>query len=120
MTVGYLDTNILVGFFKGDPGVKAALERFDSLKIPAMAYAEFLVGLPYPHQREASDKVIEAVFEIVHSSKEICHEAAELRRLSRLKIADAMIYATAKAGGGVLITRDKDFDQNSADVHFPS
>ena len=119
MTTGYLDTNILVGFFKGDRSVKAALERFDSLKIPAMAYAEFLVGLPYPHQRDASDKVIAALFEIVHSSAAICHAAADLRRVHRLKIADAMIYATAKAGGGTLITRDKDFDGKGGDVYVP-
>jgi len=119
MTTGYLDTNIIVGFFKGEDAIKAALERFDSLKIPAMAYAEFMVGLKQEAQRQAADHIIDALFEIVHSDREICHEAAALRRAVRLKLPDAMIYATARAGGGVLITRDKDFDEKGGDVYVP-
>jgi len=120
MTAAYLDTNIIVGFFKGEDAIKAALERFDSLKIPATAYAEFMVGLKQESQRQAVDHVIDALFEIVHSDRQICHEAATLRRTMRLKMPDAMIYATVKARGGVLITRDKDFDEKAEDVYVPS
>lgn len=119
MTAGYLDTNILVGFFKGEYAIKEALERFDSLKIPAIAYAEFMVGLTLGAQIEAADKVIDALFEVVQTDRDICREAAYLRRTARLKLPDAMIYATARAGGGTLITRDKDFDKSWPDVYVP-
>lgn len=118
MATGYLDTNIIVGFFKGEDAIKSTLERFDSLKIPAMAYAEFMVGLKRDSQRQMADDVIDALFEIVHSDREICHEAADLRRRTRLKLPDAMIYATARTGGGVLITRDKDFDTGAKDIYI--
>jgi predicted nucleic acid-binding protein len=119
MTAGYLDTNILIGFFKGDPTVKAALERFQPLKIPAVAYTEFLVGLKFAAQIEAADKVIHALFEIVHTEPKICHEAADLRRKMRLKLPDALIYATARVGGGTLITHDKNFDAQARDIYVP-
>jgi predicted nucleic acid-binding protein len=119
MTAGYLDTNILVGFFKGEGAIKATLERFDSLKIPAVVYAEFLVGLPYREQRDAADQAIKTLFDIVHTDDRICAEAAELRRKTRLKLPDAMVYATARLGGGVLITRDKDFSADSPDIVVP-
>ena len=61
MTAGYLDTNILVGFFKGEDSIRSSLERFDSLKIPAVAYAEFLVGLPYREQRDAANQAIDHI-----------------------------------------------------------
>jgi predicted nucleic acid-binding protein len=120
MTAAYLDTNILIGFFKGDQTVKAALVRFQPLKIPSAAYTEFLVGLKFAAQIEAADRVISALFEIVQTDIDICHEAADLRRKMRLKLPDALIYATARIGGGVLITRDtKDFDPHAADIYVP-
>jgi len=123
MTSGYLDTNILIGFFKGDPAVRRALERFDSLRIPALAYAEFMVGLPYESQRAAVDEAIDALFDIVHTDRALCQQAAVLRRTMRLKIPDAMIYATARAGGGVLITADRDFTRGltgtTKDIYVP-
>ncbi|MCB1556192.1 MAG: PIN domain-containing protein [Alphaproteobacteria bacterium] len=120
MATGYLDTNILIGFFKGNEADKLALERFDSLKLPAIAYAEFMVGLALESQRAAADKVIDALFEIVHTDRPICREGAALRRDTRLKLPDAMIYATARVGGGILVTRNtKDFDPAAPDVYVP-
>lgn len=119
MTAGYLDTNIVVGFFKGDTAVKSALERFDTLKIPAAAYIEFMVGLKSEAQRIAVGEVMKALFEIVQTDMRVCEEAAELRRTTRLKLPDAMIYATARIHGGTLITRDKDFDAGAGDIYVP-
>jgi predicted nucleic acid-binding protein len=117
MSVAYIDTNILIGFFKGDFAVKQAMERFTTLKIPAAAYIEFMVGLGQESQRQAADKVLNTVFDIVHTDDNICKEAAALRRATRLKLPDAMIYATARVGGGVLVTRDRDFDFGGNDVY---
>lgn len=120
MRTGFLDTNILIGFFKADEAVKATLERFQALKLPAAAYAEFLVGLKSEAQIRAANTVIEALFEIVHTDSAICHETANLRRQKRLKLPDALIYATARCGQGVLITRNKkDFDAYAADIYVP-
>ena len=120
MTMGYLDTNILIGFFKGEPGIREALERFDSLKVPAVAHAEFMAGLPHESQRKATDEAIDILFDLVQTDRTICQEAARLRRETRLKLIDALILATARAGNGVLITRDRDFEGIGDGVYIPA
>lgn len=119
MTVGYLDTNILIAFFDGRVSVRHAMERFSSLQLPAAAYAEFLVGLDNAAERAAMEEVIQSLFDIVHTDTAICAEAARLRRETRLKLIDALIYATARIGGGTLITLDKDFDSAWPDIYIP-
>jgi hypothetical protein len=119
MNVGYLDTNILVAYFGGDEVVKRTLERFAGIKLPAAAYIEFMTGLETRREEEAFDKIIHIMFDVVHTDIDICREAAILRRERRLKLPDAMIYATARVGGGTLITRDKDFDGGAGDVYVP-
>ena len=119
MTAGYLDTNILIAYFGGDVMARKALERFSPLRLPAIAYAEFLSGLKDERERSTLDEILHKLFEIVQTDTAICREAAHLRRESRLKLMDALIYATARAGGGSLITRDKDFDKSWPDVYIP-
>ncbi len=118
MTAGYLDTNVLVAFFDGQPYIRQALERFSPLRVPAVAYAEFLVGLTEA-ECVAVDPVIHKIFDVIQTDNAICHEASKVRREARLKLIDAMIYATARVGGGVLITCDKDFDKSWPDVYIP-
>ena len=120
MTVGYLDTNILIAFFGGEIAVKNALERFAGLKLPAAAYVEFMTGLKTAQEEAVFDEVIHSLFDIVQTDMKICREATALRRKMRLKLPDALIYATARAGGGVLITRNtKDFDPQAKDIEIP-
>lgn len=119
MAVGYLDTNILIGYFAGHAGIMPVLERFEALKVPALAYAEFMVGLKDAPQRQAAIKIIDTLFEIVHTNTTICQKAAELRRETRLKMPDALIYATAHTSGGTLITRDRNFAIGADDIYIP-
>lgn len=119
MTVGFLDTNILVAYFGGDMAVKAALERFAGLKLPAAAYVEFMTGLETGREEAMFDDVIHKLFDVVQTDIEICREAASLRRHKRLKLPDALIYATARVAGGILVTRDRDFRQDWPDIVVP-
>lgn len=120
MTAGYVDTNILIDYFAGRVEAKTALEKFSSLKLPAVSYIEFMAGVRAAQQRVVADRVIGALFEIVHTDMDICREAALLRQKMRVKLPDIMVYATARAGGGVLITRNtKDFDEAAPDIHVP-
>lgn len=119
MTTGYLDTNILIAYFGGDTAVKFALERFSGLKLPAIAYTEFMAGLETSREEDVFRNIIGSLFDVVQTDMDICGEAAVLRRRLRLKLPDALIYATAKTGGGVLITRDKDFDAGQDDIYVP-
>ena len=120
MTTAYIDTNILIDYFAGHLPAKTAFEKFTYLKLPAVTYTEFMAGLHSEDQRLAADKVIHALFEVVHTDMEICREAAALRRQKRIKLPDLLIYATARIGGGILVTRNiKDFDESADDIYVP-
>ncbi len=120
MTIAYVDTNILIDFFAGHTPAKAALERFTSLKLPAVSYIEFMAGLHTRSQKVMADKVIESLFDVVHTDMDICREAAILRGRLKIKLPDTLIYATARVGGGVLVTRNtKDFDAKQPDIYVP-
>ncbi len=120
MSIGYIDTNILIDYFAGHEPAKATFEKFTALKLPAVSYIEFMAGIRTKQQRLVADKVINAIFEIVHTNTDICKEAARLRQELKLKLPDIMIYATARTGGGVLVTRNtKDFNADWADIDVP-
>jgi len=120
MTIAYLDTNILIDYFAGHVPAKTVMEQFDSLKLPAVTYIEFMAGLKNKQQIETADKVIHDLFEVVQTTQEICNKAANLRREKRLKLPDLMIYATSLVGGGVLVTRNtKDFQADNKTIMVP-
>ena len=117
MATAYIDTNILVAYFGGEPSIKYLLEQYSGLKLPAAAYIEFMTGIKTEHEEAVFGNIIKQIFDVVHTDDDICLEAARIRRVWRLKLPDAMIYATSRVGGGVLLTRDKDFDLGAGDVY---
>jgi predicted nucleic acid-binding protein len=59
-------------------------------------------------------------FEIQPLSEEISEETIHLRKAHRLKIPDAIVYATAKTEGCLLISRNtKDFNSDWPDLRVP-
>lgn len=120
MTTAFLDTNILIDYFSGHLPAKAAMEQYEYLKLPSVTYIEFMAGIKTRAQEDAADKVINILFEIVHTDQAICKETAYLRQQYRVKLPDLMIYATARVHGGVLLTRNtKDFNERFEAVHIP-
>lgn len=119
MTAAYFDTNIIIDFFAGHPPAKTVMEKFTVRKCPAVAYIEFMTGIDTPQKKAQADEVIHALFEIVQTDMDTCREAVTLRRKTRLKLPDAMVYGAARAGGGILVTRDRDFDPRWPDVYVP-
>ena len=59
-------------------------------------------------------------FRIIEVDFAIASRAIQLRRTTRLKLADAIIYATALEHGLTLITRNtRDFDEKMSSVRIP-
>lgn len=59
-------------------------------------------------------------FEVVGLSTEIAEITIRLRRDHRLRVPDAMIYATARVEGCMLVSRNtKDFKMEWPDVRVP-
>jgi predicted nucleic acid-binding protein len=113
------DTNILIDYLKGIDAARDEMDRFDHPAISIITQIEVMVGVRNAEE-EALVQAFLNRFRILDLSKEIGHETIQLRRKFRLKIPDAIVYATARTQGGLLVTRNtRDFSPDWVDVRMP-
>ena len=61
-----------------------------------------------------------AFFEMIELDEAVSRQAIELRKQYRLKIPDAIVFASAKLHGSVLVTRDlNDFPAGDPGIRVP-
>ena len=109
-----LDTNAIIYYLKDDANAIATLEAFVCARTPMfLATVMELELFSLPTITVPESERIEALlllFSIFPLNSEIARKAAELRRRSKLKIADSIIAATALFTHSTLVTRNvRDF-----------
>ena len=114
-----LDSSILIDHFNG---IAAATEFIDECETPAISvitWIEVVTGFRSASD-EAEGRQLLATFEVFSVSDPVSEEAVIIRRERRLKLPDAIILATARAHGLVLVTRNtKDFPPGDPSIHVP-
>lgn len=112
------DTNILIDYLNGVDAARAELARYERPAISVISWIEVLVGTK--PAVEAATRGFLATFERVELSTDIADRAVSLRRKARLRIPDAIILATARVGGLLLVTRNtKDFPVDEPGIRMP-
>lgn len=116
---GVFDTNILIDYLNGLAQAAAEIARYHDKIISRVTWMEVLVGIK-AHE-EPPVRAFLGTFRIVELTPPIAEEAIRLRRnVGKIKLPDAIIYATAKSEACTLITRNtRDFDPAAADVLSP-
>jgi predicted nucleic acid-binding protein len=113
------DTNILVDYLAGIEAAKDELARYRIRQISIITVIELMVGAQ-DAGREASIRGFLSSFEVLELSTEIAHEALRLRRQLRLKIPDAIVYATARTQGCLLVSRNtRELKSEWPDIRIP-
>lgn len=118
MSDPFLDTNILIDWLLQKPPAFEELMRYDAPRISRVAWAEVLAGEP----PETRDRVVYLMrrFDIAEVTADIATAAADIRHRTRMKLLDALIYATAQVHGVMLVTRNtKDFPPNMPGIRVP-
>ncbi len=114
-----LDTNILIDYGRGILEAKEELQKYDQLAISIITVMEVLVGLPQ-EIRDSEAKRMMSIFDVVNIDLPIALLAADLRATHRIRLPDAIIWATAKIRNALLVTRNtKDFPANTPGVRIP-
>ena len=119
MTQALFDTNIVIDGLRSVPRAKDEILGYDLLFLSRIAWIEVLVGV------DANDLPVASLFlnnfEIIELTEPIARRAALLRqKYRRLKLPDAIIYATAQVHGLTLITRNtRDFGAGMPGVRIP-
>lgn len=113
------DTNILIDYLSGREEAKAEIERYRERLISTVTWMELLAGA----RTEEEEDVIELFlrdFSTVDITRRIARVAVETRRTRRLRLPDAVIWATADAESALLVTRNtKDFPATEPGVRVP-
>ena len=118
MVGALFDTNILVDHLNAIPQARAEIDRFESRAISIITWMEVMVGADVGLV-EATQRFLDG-FEVIALDDAIAGRAVDLRRAHRIKLPDAVIWATAQAAGRLLITRNtKDFPPDDPGIREP-
>ncbi|GLQ58135.1 type II toxin-antitoxin system VapC family toxin [Devosia nitrariae] len=118
MVRALFDTNILVDFLSAVPQAREELDRYNRKAISIITWMEVLVGARA--DVEAATHEFLSGFDIVPLDDSVAGRAVELRRDYRLKLPDAVIWASADVHSMLLVTRDsKDFPVDAPGIRVP-
>ena len=113
------DTNILIDYLNGVDAAKQEVERTRERYISIITWMEVLAGAQDDAEADVIDMFLRE-FRVVDLTRRIAREAMELRRARRIRLPDAMIWATAKAESALLVTRNtKDFPEDELGIRMP-
>ena len=113
------DTNILIDYLNGVDDAAKEIGRYGDKAISLITWMEVMAGATAEDERVI--KTFLAQFELLPIDGTVSTEAVAIRRKRKVKLPDAIILATARTGGRLLITRNtKDFPAGvDADVRMP-
>ncbi len=113
------DTNILIDYLNGIEAARTELAHYTTRQISVISFIEVLVGAKSTAEENAIRGFL-GTFEILNLSAEIANQTIEIRKKYRLKIHDAMVYATARTQGCILVSRNsKELKQEWPDIRIP-
>ncbi len=113
------DTNILIDYLNGVQMAADEIARYDERLISVISYIEVSVGASSEEEQDVVKSFLNT-FRICGVTTKVAEEAIRLRKQYRLKVPDAIIYATARSESALIVSRDiKDFQSNWVDVRVP-
>lgn len=113
------DTNILIDYLKGVEPAQAELARHRQPLISIVSWMEVLAGVRSEEEGDVVEMFLRD-FEVIELTRAIAREAAEIRRTSRIRLPDAVIWATARHESALLVTRNtKDFPEGEPGIRIP-
>ncbi len=118
MVRALLDTNILIDYLRGLPEARHELGLYEDTAISIVTWIEVLVGAP--PELEAATRAFLDGFTVIALDQAVAERAVAVRRGHRVKLSDAIIWASAQVGGRLLVTRDtKRFPVGDPGVRVP-
>ena len=112
------DTNILIDALNGIKEANEEYARYEKVFISRIAWMEVLIGAPEDDAQVRN--FLTDYFEILPLNLAIAEEAIQLRRQYKMRLPDAIIWATAKINDAVLVSRNtKDFNPEWDGVRLP-
>ncbi|GHD17952.1 type II toxin-antitoxin system VapC family toxin [Tianweitania populi] len=118
MVGALLDTNILIDYLNGVPQAREEISRYQNPAISIITWMEVMVGAK-ADRVDPTRRFLEG-FDLLALDNKIASAAVALRRAHRIKLPDAVIWASAQTTGRILVTRStKDFPTSDPGIREP-
>ena len=114
------DTNILIDHLSGLPAASATLLAHPERDISRITWIDVMVGSNRPGQTPADMRAFLRGFRVIELDPAISEDSVSVRQAHKVKLPDAIIFATARRRGLPLMTRNtKDFPAGTPGVVVP-
>lgn len=118
MVKALIDTNILIDFLNAVPAARTELERYREKAISIITWMEVMIGATAA--LEAATRTFLASFTRIELDESIAARAVQLRKTHKIKLPDAIVWASAQENAMLLVTRNtRDFPCNDPGVRIP-
>jgi predicted nucleic acid-binding protein len=118
MVKAVIDTNILVDYLQGVSLSQKELTLYQSAAISVISWMEVMAGTTA--ETEGAARAFLRTFDLLGIDSKIAEQAVALRRSKRIKLPDAIIWATAQVHECLLVSRNsRDFDPSDPGVRVP-
>jgi len=118
MVKALFDTNILIDYLGGVNDAKQELARYEYRAISTITWMEVLVGAA--PDEEAAIRAWLLSFDVIGVDGAIADRAVAIRKERRIRLPDAIVWATAQTRSLLLVSRNtKDFPADEPGVRAP-
>jgi predicted nucleic acid-binding protein len=112
------DTNILIDYLNGIDAAREEIAAYPHPMISTITWVEVMVGSQIDEEvavRQFLDRFLQ-----VQLDATVAERALSIRRQTRIRLPDAIIWASAQMEDALLVTRNsKDFSRLAPDVRIP-
>ncbi len=113
-----LDTNILIDYLNGIDAARKEISRYETVLISPITWMEVMVGVN--DDEHQAIRLFLSRFAQVNIDAEVAEIAVSIRRKHKMRLPDAIIWASAKRESALLVSRNvNDFPADSPDVRVP-
>jgi predicted nucleic acid-binding protein len=116
--VAVFDTNIVIDALNGCVEADEEYTRYERVLISRITWMEVLVGV-CGEDAQVRD-FLASRFEVAPLDSSTAETAIQLRRSHKMRLPDAIIWATARVNGAVLVSRNiRDFHPDWEGIRLP-
>lgn len=113
------DTNILIDYLIGRDQAQKELDRYSRRAISIVTWMELQIGSRSEAEADVIDLFLRE-FRVIDITRPLARRAIEIRRGTRVRLPDAIIWATAQMESAILVTRNtKDFPKSDPGIRIP-
>ena len=113
------DTNIIIDYLKGMDAAREELDRHERPLLSVVSWMEVMVGAMNEDEGARIRRFLTR-FDTLGIDADVADIAVQIRRERRIRLPDAIIWATARAQDALLVTRNtRDFPADEPDIRVP-